>query len=228
MKPAREIPPYSEQELFELLDRPENWPGDPAVQAQLADLLELHLALQVHGSELQGAFHVTPRFRVFQNAWMMAAAATLLALVPGIYAVQRMRHLESLARDRARIEEVAQRRGQERLWAAFFQQSSDLLTKFEKAPLLCNKDRKDREDRNPERELAMILLQASHQLAAQNAPNSEAEITRTNLHAWLTELSLEDGCMEPDRAAELRQWAATHNLEDESKRLGRLLKGEIE
>jgi hypothetical protein len=226
MKPARDIPLYSEQELFELLDRPENWPDDPAIQAQLADLLELHLALRAHASELQGALQVTPRLRVFQSAWMMAAAATLLALVPGIYAVQHTRHLKALAQDRARIEEVAQRRGQERLWAAFFQQSSDLLTKFEKAPLLCNQ--KDREDRNPERELAVTLLQASHQLAAQNAPNSEAETARTNLHAWLTEVSMEDGCMEPDRAAELRQWAATHNLEDESKRLGRLLKGEIE
>jgi hypothetical protein len=155
----------------------------------------------------------------------MAAAAALLALVPAFYAVQHTRYLQVQARDRAHIEAVAQRRGQERLWVAFFQQSSDLLKQFEKNPAVCSKER---EDRNPERELAMALLQYSHQLAAQAAPNPEAELARTNLHAWLTEFSLEDGCMEPERAAELRQWAATHNLEDESKRLGRLLKGEVE
>ena len=32
--------------------------------------------------------------------------------------------------------------------------------------------------------------------------------------------------MDPQRAEELREWASAHNLEDEAKRLGRLLKGE--
>jgi len=225
MKPDPEIPPYSEQELFELLERPELWPEDPRIQAQLADLLEVHLALAIHGPELQASVQAAPRSWGFQSSWLMAAAAMLLALVPAFYAVQHTRYLKDQARDRAHIQAVAQRRGQERLWVAFFQQSSDLLKQFEAHPALCTKER---ENRNPERELAVALLQASHQLASQGAPNSEAEVTRTNLHAWLTELSLEEGCMEPERAAELRQWAATHNLEDESKRLGHLLKGEAE
>lgn len=225
MKPEPETPLLSDQELFDLLERPELWPEDPQIQAHLADLLELHLALMSHGSEIQGLTQTTPRSRGFQSSWLMAAAAAFLALVPAIYAVQHTRYLKLQAQDRAHIEAVAQRRGQERLWVAFFQQSSDLLKQFENRPVLCSRER---EDRNPERELAIALLQASHQLASQGAPNPEAEVTRTNLHAWLTELSLEEGCMEPERAAELRQFAATHNLEDESKRLGHLLQREAE
>ena len=225
MKPEPETPSLSEQELFELLEKPELWPEDPQIQAQLADLLELHLALASHGSELQGSVRNVRRSWGFQSSWLMAAAALLLALLPALYAVRHTHYLQVQAQDRAHIEAVAQRRGQERLWVAFFQQSSDLLKQFEQQPQVCTKER---ENRNPERELAVALLQARHQLAAQGAPNPEAEVTRTNLHAWLTELSLEEGCMEPERAAELRQWAATHNLEDDSKRLGRLLKGEAE
>jgi len=220
MKPEPETQPLRDEELFELLERPESWPEDPETQARLAELLELHLALRSHGPELQDRTRSARRWTGFQSPWLMAAAATLLALMPATYAVQ---HSRTLTRDRAHIEAAAQRRGQERLWVAFFQQSSDLLKQFEKQPSICTADR---EDRNPERDLAMALLQASHQLAAQGAPNPEAELTRTSLHAWLTELSMEDGCMEPARAEELREWAATHNLEDESKRLGQLLRGE--
>ena len=34
--------------LLELLEHPELWPEDPATQAELAGLLELHLALSAH------------------------------------------------------------------------------------------------------------------------------------------------------------------------------------
>ena len=54
----------------------------------------------------------------------------------------------------------------------------------------------------------------------------EAEQVRTSLHAWLTELSLEDVCLTPARAEELRQWAMGQKLEDEAERLGRRLRGE--
>ena len=37
---------------FELLEQPELWPEDPARQAELAELLELHLALGSHGPAL--------------------------------------------------------------------------------------------------------------------------------------------------------------------------------
>jgi len=223
MNPEPETLRLSDEKKFELLEHPELWPEDPALQAELAELLELHLALEAHGLHLQDGAVLRPSAWRAQSSWLMSAAAVLLALVPTLYAVQHAQYLHRVAKDRAHIEEVAQRRGQERLWAAFFQQSSELLHKFETNPPICQKDH---EDRNPERELAMALLQASHQLAAQGAPIPEAEVARTDLHEWLTELSMEDGCMEPERAQELRQWAAAHNLEDETQRLGRLLKGD--
>ena len=230
MKPEPEMSNLSHEALFELLESPEAWPEDPEIQAQLADLLELHLALQAHGSELRiqplAAQNSPEKQRQRRSySWLMVAAAAVAAMVPTVYAVQHTRTLAAQAKDRARLEAVAQRRGQDRLWAAFFQQSSDMLQKFDHQPSACTRDK---EDRNVERELASALLQASHQLAAQGAPNLEAESMRTNLHAWLTEVSLEEGCMEPRRADELRQWAQARKLEDESQRLGRLLKGEAE
>jgi hypothetical protein len=86
--------------------------------------------------------------------------------------------------------------------------------------------KRDTEDRAEEREIALALLQSSHGLASQAAPAPGAEAVREDLHAWLQELSLEDPCMDPQRAEELRQWASTHNLEDEAKRLGNLLQGD--
>lgn len=47
-----ESSPLDEARLFELLEQPELWPEDPAAQAELAGLLELHLALTCHGTEL--------------------------------------------------------------------------------------------------------------------------------------------------------------------------------
>jgi hypothetical protein len=72
----------------------------------------------------------------------------------------------------------------------------------------------------------LALLQSSHGLSAQAAPAPGAEAVREDLHAWLRELSLEDPCMDPQRAEELRQWADAHNLEDEAQRLSHLLKGD--
>ena len=51
----------------------------------------------------------------------------------------------------------------------------------------------------------------------------EAEGVRNDLHAWLSELAQEDGCLQPARAEELRQWASAHNLSEEAERLGALL-----
>jgi len=230
MNPDPETHALPDEQLFELLEHPESWPDDPAIQAQLADLLEVHLALQSHGSQLHinpsapaRVEEPAPRPWRHHSSWLLAAAAALAALVPALYAVQHTRTLQIQAQDRARIQAVAERRGQERLWAAFFQQSTDLLQKFDKQSLTCDRER---ENHNPERELAMALLDASHQLAAQGAPNPEAESVRANLHAWLMEVSLEDGCMEPQRVEELRKLAASRNLEDETQRLGLRLREE--
>jgi hypothetical protein len=202
---------------FDLLERPEAWPEDPAVQAELAQLLELSLALRAHGPALAPA--IQPRRR-WNSPWLAAAAAALLALVPGGFVVHRISSLQTQAQNRARLDGEAQKRAQARLWAEFFHQTSTLLKDFERRPPVCSKDL---EDRNTERLAAVGLLQASHQLAAAGAPVPEAEGVRNDLHAWLSELALEDGCLPPARAEELRQWASTHNLSEEAERLGQLL-----
>jgi hypothetical protein len=212
-----------EARLFELLEQPELWPEDPAVQAELATLLELHLALGSHGPALAGDLAPAPRTR-WTGAWSLAAAAVLLvALIPAAATLQRTWSIKAQAQDTARLEQVAQKRTQDRAWIAFFQQSKTLLQDFEQNPNLC---KKGEEDRRQEREMAMALLEASHQLAAQGAPLKEAELIRASLHSWLSEVAFEENCLSVERAKELRQWAAAHNLETQSERMERRLRGE--
>ena len=225
MNPELETRLKSDATSFELLEHPEQWPEDPVIQAELAELLELHLALQAHGADLQPALKTRSGLSRVGSNWLLAAAATLMAVVPTIYALQHGRSVQRQSAARARIEASAQQRGQGRLWAAFFQQSSDLLKRFDQNPPVCESNR---EDRNEERILAMALLEASRQLAGQTTPSltPEAEIARNELHFWLTELSLEDGCLSPERAQELRQLASAQDLEAQAQRLSERLKGE--
>lgn len=212
-----------ESRCFELLEQPELWPDDPAQQAELASLLELHLALGSHGPALAEGLAPASRTR-WTGSWTLAAAAVLLlALVPAAYTVQRTQSLRAQARDTARLEQVARKRTQDRAWIAFFRQSTTLLQDFEQNPALC---KKGEEDRRQEREMAMTLLEASHQLAAQGAPLQEAEAIRASLHTWLSEVAFEDSCLSTERARELRQWAAAHNLETQAERMERRLRGE--
>ncbi|MCE1228736.1 MAG: hypothetical protein LWX11_04510 [Firmicutes bacterium] len=218
----------ADEALFDLLEHPERWPDDPELQAQLAELLEVHLALQAHGTSLKQAIPVesdapsVPAPARFRSTWFLAAAAALLVLAPSAYVLQKTQAQKAFA---ARIEASARQRSQTRLWAAFFEQSSDLLRRFESHPALC---KNTFEDRSEERMLAMALLEASHQLAGQASPidGTEAENARTQLHAWLMELKLEDGCLSPERAQELRRMASTMDLEGEAQRMSQLLKGQ--
>ena len=209
--------------LFEVLEQPERWPEDAALQAELAGLLELHLALGSHGPALSEVLVPTPRVR-WTTSWSLAAAAILLvALVPAAYTVKHIQTLRTQAQDTVRLEHLARKRTQDRAWIAFFQQSTTLLQDFEQNPALC---KKGEEDRRQERDMALVLLEASHQLAAQGAPSKEAELIRSSLHAWLSEVAFEDSCLSPERARELRQWAAAHNLESEAGRMERHLRGD--
>jgi hypothetical protein len=128
-----------------------------------------------------------------------------------------------MARDTARLELLARKRTQDRAWIAFFRQSSTLLQDFEQNPALC---KKGEEDRRQERETAMTLLEASHQLAAQGAPLQEAEAIRASLHTWLSEVAFEEDCLSVERARELRRWAAAHDLESQAERMERRLRGD--
>lgn len=226
MTSVHENRPVRDEQLFDLLEHPEQWPDDPAVQAELASLLELHLALRAHPDDLDAALTAqAPRPWYRRSSWMQAAAAVLIATVPTLYAVQHARYLREKAQDSAHREALAQARTSNRLWARFLDQSAELLRDLEKGALVCHKDG-EFEDRSAERELAALLLEKSHQLASQGAPLPGAEDIRTNLHAFLTELSLEDGCMAPARAEELRTWAKSHNLSQEVERLSKLLSGD--
>ncbi len=223
LDPQSPRPGLDEARLFDLLEQPELWPEDPAAQAELATLLELHLALGSHGPALAEGLAPAPRTR-WTTSWSLAAAAILLvALIPTFTILQRTQSLKAQAQDTARLEQLAQKRTQDRAWIAFFQQSTALLQDFEQNPALC---KKGEEDRRQEREMAMALLEASHQLAAQGAPLKEAEIIRASLHSWLSEVAFEENCLTVARAKELRQWAAAHNLETQSERMERRLRGE--
>jgi hypothetical protein len=214
---------WDDARRFELLDQPELWPEDPLVQAELAELLELHLALESHASDLAGGLTPAPRLR-WTGSWTLAAAAVLLvALVPAAFTYQHTQALRAKAQDTARLEQLAQRRTQDRAWVAFFRQSTTLLQDFDQNPTLC---KRGEEDRRREREMALVLLEASHQLAGQGAPIKEAESIRASLHAWLTEVAFEDDCLSVERARELRQWAAAHNLESQSEQMERRLRGD--
>ena len=216
-------PSLDDAQRFDLLDQPERWPEDPAAQAELAALLELHLALGSHGPALAEELAPAPRAR-WNGAWTLAAAAVLLvALIPAAFTIQRLQSLRAQARDTARLEQLAQKRTQDRAWIAFFRQSTTLLQDFEQNPALC---KKGEEDRRQEREMALALLEASHQLAAQGAPLQEAEVIRASLHTWLSEVAFEDNCLTVERAQELRQWASAHNLETQAERMERRLRGD--
>lgn len=215
--------PTDDARLFELLEQPERWPEDPALQAELAALLELHLALGSHRSALTEVLTPAPRAR-WSSGWTLAAAAVLLlALIPTAYTLQRIQTFREQARDTVRIEQLAQKRTQERAWITFFSQSTTLLQDFEQNPALC---KKGEEDRRQEREMAVALLETSHQLVAQGAPLQEAEALRASLHTWLSEVAFEDSCLSVERAQQLRQWAATHNLETQAEQMERRLRGE--
>jgi hypothetical protein len=206
----------TDAQKFDLLDRPEDWPDDLAAQAELAALLELHLDLSRNSAALVEV--LKPRRTTFAP-WLLAAAAAAVVLVPSTLAYRQFR----LGAEVREVNQEAQHRAQGRLWSDFFTQSSGLLQEFQRNPRICGQKN---EDRSSERETAALLLQVSHQLAAQGAPVPEAEQVRNSLHAWLTELSLEDGCLTPARAEELRQWAMGQKLEGEAERLGRRLRGE--
>ena len=219
MKPELDPKTIQDATAFDLLLQPEAWPDDPATQQEFADLLELDLALHSHKNSLNLELKTHPT----ASSWWLVAAAAAAVLLPSLYTVKHVGTLKERSRNIARIDQEASKRAQDRLWAGFFQQTSDLLKNFEKHPELCAQDKEYRER---EREAAVSLLLASHQLASQGAPVPEAEAIRTDLHAWLSELALEDGCLNPERASELRRWAKDNNLEGQAERMGKLLRKE--
>ncbi len=218
------MPNLTDEALFDLLEHPEQWPDDPEIQAQLAEMLELHLGLRAHADDLDAALHRSQPRAWWRHNVLSAAAAVLLVTLPSIYAVQHSRHQEEQRKSVEHQERVALRRGQDRTWQAFLQQSSALLRDFERNPPVCGEDRAH-QDRTAEHQLALALKTRSQMLIGENAPSGEARAVLANLHGWLLELSLEDGCMTPERVEQLRQLAKAQNLTDDVDRLSRALTG---
>ena len=77
MTPDRDPQTRADAERFDLLEHPERWPEDAASQARLAELLELHLALQAHGPELANATP-TPRRPIIAFQQLQARCAQVL------------------------------------------------------------------------------------------------------------------------------------------------------
>ncbi len=217
------MPNLSDESLFDLLEHPEHWPEDPETQAQLAELLELHLAMRAHADDLDAALHPKGTHTWWRSNLLAAAASVALVTVPTGYAVYHSHQQTVQRRSLDHIQAVAQRRGQDRILVAFLRQSGELLRTFERNPPVCG-DNRNQEDRSAERQLALALKTRSQVLMGQEAP-AEAKVVLGNLHDWLLEVSLEDGCMTPERVAELRQLARTTNLPDEIDRLSRTLAG---
>lgn len=193
---------------FDLLERPEDWPDDPEIQAQLAEMLELHLSFCDNG--VPSITSPKPVLRLKPFAWSLAAcAAAVLPLVFVIHHVQGKRSVQEL-------HATAQIRIQERRWADFFKQSAHLIERFERTPNPCSDDR---EDRSGEREMALKLLAASHQLDGSTSPNPQAESLRKNLKNFLLDLTVEDGCMAPERVKEMQSYARAFDLEGQTRRL---------
>jgi len=224
MTSVPEPPTMRDDQLFDLLEHPEQWPDDPELQARLAEALELHLGLRAHTDDLDAALRGASRPFWFMQPWLAAAAAVLLAVVPTVFALQHSRYLAQQRKDTEHIQSIAQRRSLERNWVTFLGQSASLLDEFQRNPPICGKD-KEHEDRSQERQLAMLLMQQSNGLASQLPPVPEADVIRGRLHDWLRELSLEDGCMSTERAEQLRKLAKAQNLSTQVERLSKQLAG---
>lgn len=216
------MPNLNDETLFDLLEHPEQWPDDPVLQAQLAEMLELHLGLRAHVDDLDVALLGEPRRAWWRSGLLSTAAAVLLVVLPTLYAFQHSRYQAEQRKSVEHHERVAQRRGQDRLWSGFLDQSRDLLRNFDRNPPVCGTER-TYEDRSAERQLALALKTRSQMLIGTGAPSPEAKILLGNLHDWLMELSLEDGCMTPERVQQLRQMAKANNLSDDVDRLSRSL-----
>ena len=156
MTPETDFRNLTDEQRFDLLEHPEAWPEDPVIQAELVELLELHLALgapSVHG-ELLGSEPAPVAWwqKASRSGWL-AAAVAVLALLPAGFAYRRVNTLKTQAQNRSHLEVEAQRRAQDRLWADFFIQTSMVIRDFQQNPKACAAKR---EDRSEEREAATV------------------------------------------------------------------------
>ena len=208
---------------FDLLENPQNWPDTPAIQAELAELLEIHLAMKAHADDLASAIAPTKGFKRFVSRWMLPAAAIMLAVLPTLYAVSSIREMRRMRARGAVLEVQLQKRLTARLWSDFFNGSLDLLEQVKTPAGFCDPKR---EDRSVEVEQARRLYAMGRSLPLDVLNDPEALDARKNLQNWLTEVSANDACMTPERSLELLDIAQEMDLEAKAYKLNHKLRKE--
>ena len=207
---------------FDLLENPQNWPDDPAIQSELAELLEIHLAMRAHADDLEPALTHAKSSRRVAKGWMLLAAAVMLAVLPAAYAVNRTREARRMQARGAVLEAKMQERLQAEFWSDFFEGSLDLLKRVRTSARFCDPTH---EDRSEEIEQARRLYAMGTSLPLDGLNNPETINAKNDLQNWLTEVSANDTCMTVERNNELLSLAAEMNLEDKVKKLNLRLRG---
>jgi|GEM_PF-375426 len=204
---------------FELLENPENWPDDPAIQAELAEILEIHLAMQAHSDDIAPALTRMKKMKRIVTAWILSAAAIMFAVLPAVYTVSRTREARRMQARGAALEVKLQEHLQVKLWSDFFEGSLDLLKRVKSPTKFCDPiHHTDRIDRSGEIEQAKRLYEMGNTLPLDGLDNPETISAKNDLQNWLTEVSANDGCMTIERSHELLSLASEMDLESKTKK----------
>jgi hypothetical protein len=206
---------------FDLLENPQNWPDDPGMQGELAGMLEMHLAVCAHADDAASALVPAKGIQRFAAAWLLPAAAVLIAVLPATYAIAHVREMRRMQVRGAALEVRAQRRVSAELWSEFFGDALELLRQVQSPARFCAPSK---EDRSGEVEQAKRLYAMGSSLPMDDLDDQETLDTRKALQIWLTEVSTHDACMSVERSHELLGLAAEMDLEGKADRLNRRLK----
>jgi hypothetical protein len=208
---------------FDLLENPQNWPHDSARQSELADLLEIHLAMGAHAEDIAHSLMPETPLKRFAYKWLLPAAALAIAVLPATYAVSRIRENSRMQARGAVLEAALQKRLQAELWADFFEDTLGLIKQVQTPAKYCDPRH---EDRSGEIEQARKLYAMGRSLPLDGLDDQEALDARKKMQNWLTEVSANDACITPERALDLLFLALEMDLESKAQRLNRKLKEE--
>ncbi|MDR0499415.1 MAG: hypothetical protein LBH03_06775 [Holophagales bacterium] len=203
---------------FDLLENPAAWPDDHDLQAELAEILEMHLAMQAHADDLAPALTRTKKTWRLAAVWILSAAAITFAILPTAYAVSRTREARRMQARGAALEMELQDHLQSELWSDFFEGSLDLLNRVKTPAKFCDPTRV-REDRSEEVNQARKLYAMGNTLPLSGLDNAETIKAKNDLQNWLTEVSANDACITIERSYELLSLASEMELEDKAKKI---------
>jgi hypothetical protein len=216
--------PIDASVAFDLLENPQDWPDDPVIQATLAELLEVHLAMQAHADELATTLMRPKGFRRHASGWLIAAAAAAFAVLPAAYVFARVREAHRMQARGAELVTQYQSRVQAKLWSDFFMDSLDLLKQVKTRAKYCGPDLEDRGD---EIERAKKLYAIGRSLPFDGLDDPSLHEAGRNMKNWLPEVSANDACISTERRHELLALAQIMELEDKTNMLKNKLR-EIE